>query len=110
MGTPLFAEQNGGIGPFASVAERSAVEVGDVIQYANASGDWYHTVLITGFDGDEILVSAQSDNARNRPLSSYQNAVEYRFSHMEGVRIEIDDDLCYRTLLAGELPFPTPDR
>ena len=68
---------------------------------------WYHTVLVCGFDGDEILVCAQSDNARNRPLSSYTNAVNYRFLQIEGVRIEINDDLCYQTLLAGEaLPPP----
>ena len=106
-GTPLFAEQNGGVGPYATVVERDAVTLGDVIQYANRNGNWYHTVLITGFDGDEILVSAQSDNARNRPLSSYANAVQYRFLHMEGVRIEINDDRCYQTLLAGE-PLSTP--
>lgn len=102
VGTPEFASQNGGIGPFAREVPREEAEIGDVIQYANADGDWYHTVLICGFDGEEILVCAQSDNARNRPLSSYTNAVEYRFLHIDGVRIEINDDLCYQTLLAGE--------
>ena len=100
--TPIFAEQNGGIGPFAREVPREEAVLGDVIQYANADGDWYHTVLICGFDGEEILVCAQSDDARNRPLSSYTNAVQYRFLHIEGVRIEINDDECYQTLLAGE--------
>ncbi|MBQ9806492.1 MAG: amidase domain-containing protein [Clostridia bacterium] len=102
VGTPIFAEQNGGIGPFAREVPREEAVLGDVIQYANADGDWYHTVLICGFDGEEILVCAQSDDARNRPLSSYTNAVQYRFLHIEGVRIEINDDECYQTLLAGE--------
>lgn len=102
VGTPLFASQNGGIGPFAREVSREEAMLGDVIQYANANGDWYHTVLICGFDGEEILVCAQSDDARNRPLSSYTNAVQYRFLHIDGVRIDINDDLCYQTLLAGD--------
>jgi len=106
-GNPLFAEQNGGVGPYAKEVSREEIKIGDVIQYANRAGDWYHTVLVCGFDGDEILVCAQSDDARNRPLSSYTNAVNYRFLQIEGVRIEINDDLCYQTLLAGEeLPSP----
>lgn len=100
-GAPDFASQNGGVGPFAREVAREEAELGDVIQYANSMGDWYHTVMITGFDGDEILVSAQSDNALDRPLSSYRNAVMLRFLHIEGVRIAIDDDLCFETLLAG---------
>lgn len=106
VGTSEFSSQNGGIGPFAREVARDAVELGDAIQYANASGDWYHTVLVCGFDGDEILVCAQSDNARNRPLSSYTNAKQYRFLHFDGVHIEINDDLCYQTLLAGEEILP----
>ena len=106
VGTPVFAQQNGGVGPFATEISRNAAVAGDVIQYANRNGDWYHTVLITGFEGDEILVSAQSDNARNRPLSSYTNAVQYRFLHIEGVRFALNDDLCYQTLLDGRLPDP----
>ncbi len=103
-GAPAFSERNGGVGPFAVEVAREAVELGDVIQYANVDGDWYHTVLITGFDGDEILVSAQSDDALDRPLSSYTAAVTKRFLHIVGVRIEINDDLCFETLLAGGAP------
>ena len=109
-GAPSFASQNGGVGPFAREVMRGEAELGDVIQYANRMGDWYHTVIITGFDGDEILVSAQSDDAIDRPLSSYRNAVTQRFLHVEGVRVEINDDVCFETLLAGgetELP-PVP--
>ncbi|MBR2019541.1 MAG: amidase domain-containing protein [Clostridia bacterium] len=111
--TPSFASKNGGIGPYAREVTREEATLGDVIQYANSMGDWYHTVLITGFDGDEILVSAQSDNALDRPLSSYRNAVQKRFLHIEGVRIEIDDDVCFETLLSGaamgdETPIEEP--
>lgn len=104
-GAPAFATQNGGTGPFATEVERERAVLGDVIQYANANGDWYHTVMITGFDGDEILVSAQSNDALDRPLSSYTNAVEKRFLHIEGVRIDINDDLCYQMLIEGIPPI-----
>ena len=57
--TQKFTNENDGIGPFASEVPRERAEIGDVVQYANADGDWYHTVIITGKDGEEILVSAQ---------------------------------------------------
>ena len=107
---PLFREQNGGVGPFAREVAREEVQLGDVIQYANRNGDWYHTVIVTGFDGDEILVSAQSDDALDRPLSSYRNAASKRFLHIEGVRIEINDDLCYETLLMGGISQIVPSQ
>ena len=105
-GAPLFREQNGGVGPFASVVEREAVMPGDVIQYANRAGDWYHTVIVTGFDGEEILVSAQSNDALDRPVSSYQSAVTKRYLHIEGVRFEVNDDLCFERLISGTAEPP----
>ena len=79
---------------------------GDVIQYANAAGDWYHTVIVTGFDGEEILVSAQSNDALDRPVSSYRNAVTKRYLHIEGVRFEVNDDLCFERLISGTAEPP----
>lgn len=99
---PAFASQNGGIGPYAREVPRQEVVLGDVVQYANSQGDWYHTVIITGFDGDEILVSAQSNDALDRPISTY-NFTSARFLHIEGVRLDINDDRCYQSLLSGEV-------
>ena len=98
--TQKFVAENGGVGPFARVVPRERAELGDVVQYANAEGDWYHTVIITGMDGDEILVSAQSNDALDRPLSTY-NFVSVRFLHIEGVNVSIDDNACYSILLRG---------
>ena len=98
--TQKFANENGGIGPFATDVPREMAEIGDVVQYANAEGDWYHTVIITGKDGDEILVSAQSNDALDRPISTY-NFAAARFLHIEGVRISLNDDICYSILLRG---------
>lgn len=112
---PTFASQNGGVGPYAVEVPRERVQLGDPVQLANRSGDWYHTLIVCGFDGEEILVCAQSDDALDRRLSSYTNAAMMRFLHIEGVRFEIDDEICFETLLAGgELPPmeevpPTPE-
>lgn len=100
-GAPAFASQNGGVGPYATEVAREAVALGDVIQLANRVGDWYHTVIVSGFEGEEILVCAQSNDALDRPLSTYTAAAEKRFLHIEGVRMEIDDEACYERLLAG---------
>ncbi len=100
-GTPAFAERNGGAGPYGMEVNRELAEVGDAVQLANGTGDWYHTLIITGFEGDEILISAQSDDARNRRLSTY-NYANVRFIHIAGVRMEINDDNCFETLLKGE--------
>ena len=98
--TQKFTDQNGGVGPFATEVPRERAEVGDVVQYANMEGDWYHTVIITGIDGDEILVSAQSNDALDRPISTY-NFARARFLHIEGVNISLNDDTCYSVLLRG---------
>lgn len=99
-GTPEFRAQNGGVGPYGVAVPREKAEIGDAIQYRNDEGRWYHTVIISGFDGEEILVCAQSDNALDRPLSSY-NFAEARFLHLEGVRMELNDGACFDILLAG---------
>ena len=103
-GAPVFLQANGGVGPYAMEVPRESVQLGDVVQYANREEDWYHTVMITGRDGEELLVSAQSDDARNRPISTY-NFAKARYLHIVGVRIEIRDDNCFETLFNGG-PLP----
>ena len=95
-----FVEQNGGVGPYASEVPIEEAEIGDAVQYANAEGDWYHTVMITRIDDGKIYVSAQSDDALDRPISSYPFA-QARFLHIEGVRLELEDDACFGILLRG---------
>lgn len=99
-GIPAFAERNGGVGPFAKEVELTMGEPGDVIQLQNANGQWYHSLIITGFDGDVPLVSAQTNDVLDRPLSSY-NFSAARCLQIEGVRLDINDDRCYQVLLSG---------
>ena len=100
-GAPAFAAANGGIGPFGREVTREEVEIGDVVQLGDMAGDFYHTLLVTGLRGNEILVSAHSNDVYNRPLSAY-DAPLARFLHVEGVRFETDEDNCFEGLIQGE--------
>jgi hypothetical protein len=92
--------ENGGTGPFGREVMTQQLMLGDVVQLANAEGVFYHTLIITGFEGDDLLVCAHSDDARNRPLSTYRYTAA-RFLHVEGTRLLLENDECYRQLLAG---------
>ena len=100
-GEPSFRQENGGSGPYAEGVTFSAgLREGDVIQLANAAGDFYHTLIISGFDGQIPLVCAHSDDARNRPLSTYRFA-SARFLRPLGTRLFADTADVYEDLLAG---------
>ena len=101
IGIPEFAEANGGVGPYATVAtEPSQVEVGDVIQLSNAEGDFYHSLIISGFTPNDVLVCAHSDNALDRPLSTY-NYADLRVLHILGARFSLDTDASFENLIDG---------
>ena len=75
----------------------------DVVQLANEEGVYYHTLLVTGFDDTGYLVSAHTNDALDRPLSTYTYA-DARFLHIEGVRMQIPDRYrpdCFRDFIAG---------
>ncbi len=96
-----FMVNNEGIGPFMREISRSEAMAGDVIQLANETGDFYHTLMITGFEGNDILVSAQSDDSLDRPLSGY-NYASLRFLGVLGVRVEYEDNICFEELFDGK--------
>jgi hypothetical protein len=92
-------------GPFADDVARELVEIGDVVQLSNMRGQFYHSLIVSGFENGDILVSAQSNDALDRPLSSYNYATA-RFLHVRGVNIEVlDIENNFDNLLNGtELP------
>ena len=97
-----FITTNTGVGPFGSVATADEVEIGDVVQLAKADGMFYHSLLIVGFEGDEILVSAQSVDAFARPLSSYEYDIS-RFIRIDGVRFDSrPSEDCFQSVYNGE--------
>ena len=97
-----FIIENTDVGPFGRVATSDELENGDVIQLAKNDGGYYHTLLVVGFDGEDILVAAQTDNAYARPLSTYQ--YDYaRYVKILGVRLESPDttDACFERVMEG---------
>ncbi len=100
---PAFISRNGGIGPYAVQVIEEEILPGDVIQYADQQGDWYHTVIVSRVEEGEIYVCAHSNDALDRPLSSYRFS-EARFLQIRGVRFEVDDGPCFETLINGGVP------
>ena len=96
-----FMTENAGVGPFGKEVSLDESEVGDVIQLGREADGFYHTLLIVGYDGEDPLVAAQTDDAYRRPLSTY--TYDYmRVIKIEGIRIEIPDTPdCYASVLNG---------
>ena len=102
IGAPDFIANNGGYGPYATdarIAER--IDLGDVIQLARDDGTFYHSLIITGFTDNDILVSAQSNDALDKPLSQYTYA-SLRALHIEGAMLYFDDEKIYNDFLQGK--------
>lgn len=90
---PDFSSQNGKIGPYGFEATMAnQVAIGDIIQLRNANGSYYHTLIISGFDENDVLVCAHSDDALDRRLSTY-NYDSLRIIHIVGARAFIDTTL-----------------
>jgi hypothetical protein len=105
-GAPDFASVNGGIGPFGREAASQELELGDVVQLGREDGSYYHTLLVTGRRGEELLVAAHTNDALDRPLSSYR-AARKRFLHIRGVAFAVGDGAaCFNALYdARSLPM-----
>ena len=99
-GAPAFSSVNGGVGPYGREVSRDGVEAGDVVQLGRANGDFYHTLIVTGRTGRDLLVSAHSNDVYNRPLSAY-NAPMIRYLHIAGVRFELPFEDCAEALING---------
>lgn len=108
-GAPAFADVNGGTGPYGFEVPRYGVMPGDAVQLADSEGDFYHTLMVTAVEGNEIFVAAHTDDALDRRLSTY-NYASVRFIHIAGVRVEVGGEECFDALISGEgLPSPPSD-
>ena len=96
-----FIVGNAGAGPFGRSANVDEVEIGDVIQLGREGEGYYHTLLIVGFEENDILVAAQTDNAFARPLSTY--TYDYsRYIKILGVRLEApSSEDCFQSVYDG---------
>lgn len=103
-----FMTGNRDVGPFGADATLDELEIADVIQLGNNSDGFYHTLLVVGFEGEDPLVAAQTDDAYARPLSTYSYDFA-RYIKILGVRIEADvTDDCYNSVLNG-IAIVTPE-
>ncbi len=116
-----FITTNQDVGPFGKEVSPDEVEVGDVIQLGRDGDGYYHTLFIVGFEGDDPLVAAQTDNALGRALSTY-NYDFSRYIKILGVRLDTPtNDDCFESVYNGiaiirdaadasrETPMPSED-
>ena len=71
---------------FAIQTTRNGVDRGDIIQLADESGRFYHTLVVTELFRGRIYVAAHSYDARRRRLDSYRYA-SARYLHIMGIYI-----------------------
>ena len=96
-----FMTGNKGVGPFGENSSPEGLELGDVIQLGREEDGFYHTLLVVGFEDDDILVAAQTDNAYLRPLSTYTYDFA-RYIKILGARIEAPDSSdCFDAVFNG---------
>lgn len=79
-----FLVNNKSVGPYAHAVSQSEVLPGDIVQLGTWTGDFYHSPVITAVT-PIILVAAHTEDALDRPLSSYSYN-KARFLHIDGVR------------------------
>lgn len=104
-----FMTTNKGVGPFGRETSLDLAEVGDVIQLAKMEEGYYHTLLIVGFEGDDPLVAAQTDDAYARPLSTYTYDYK-RVIAIEGVRVEVAlGEDCFESVYNGVAISPSEE-
>lgn len=81
-----FLINNKGIGVFGHFESLDKLEVGDLIQLRQNSTHFNHTLIITEIKNGKIFVCAHSNDALNKPLSSYFYN-EARGLRIDGVRM-----------------------
>lgn len=80
-----FLVGNKSVGPFGHEVPIGEVHPGDIVQLGTSAGHFYHSPIVSAVY-PQILVCAHTDDALDRPLSSY-TFERARFIHIDGVRI-----------------------
>ena len=80
-----FMVSNKDVGPFGRDVSRGSVQIGDVVQLADETGDFYHTLIVSKIENGEIYICANTNDALDKPLSQYVYTTD-RFIHIDGVR------------------------
>ena len=99
-----FMIYNEGVGPYGRDATVEEAMIGDIIQLQNADGVFYHTLIISKIENGEIYICANSNDALDRPLSSY-NYASFRVIHIMGVRYDTSFLFdCFEYLYSPPIP------
>ena len=102
-----FMTTNTDVGPFGGEIALADAQLGDIIQLSNGV-NFYHSLIITKIEGEEYYVCANSNDALDRPLSSYEYA-SLRVIQIKGVRYDtrfiID---CFESLYSPSRGEQTP--
>ncbi len=61
-----------GRGPFGREIPFERLKIGDFVQFGRRTGDFYHTPIVVGFSRGIPLVAAHSNDAYNRPITTYE--------------------------------------
>ena len=80
-----FLVSNQNCGPFAVETSFDYIKPADIIQLGNASGHFFHNVIVNKIDKQRIFVSAHSIDSYMRPLDSY-NFDKVKYIHILGAR------------------------
>jgi len=88
-----FLTSNEGTGPFGYETTINGVVPGDIVQIRfKGESSFGHTPVIVDILGegrlDDILIAAHSNDCDCRPLSSYENAMQIRYIHIDAVRYQ----------------------
>lgn len=85
-----FLVGNRGAGPQGTPVSIFEAQPGDVLQLGDGSGRFYHSPVIVSVgspaDPTNVLVAAHTNDADNRPLSTYRYGA-VRFIHIAGVQL-----------------------
>lgn len=102
-----FMTKNTDVGPFGKEVALIDAQLGDIIQLSNGTS-FYHSLIITKIEDGEYYVCANSNDALDRPLSTYEYA-SLRIIQIKGVRYDtrfiID---CFDSLYSPNLEEQTP--
>ena len=99
-----FMIYNEGVGPYGRDATVEEAMIGDIIQLQNDDGVFYHTLIISKIENGEIYICANSNDALDRPLSSY-NYASFRVIHIMGVRYDTSFLFdCFEYLYSPPIP------
>lgn len=66
-----FLISNKGNGPKGEVISKGELEIGDLIQLSFNGIVYGHTLIVTGFENEEILICAHTIDSKSRFLSTY---------------------------------------